>query len=243
MTLGVLVPAKNEAGRLREVVESILALPNIHEIIIIEGGSTDTTWQEARTLANENSSLIVLIKQSSKGKFNAVIEGAATSKSDFLFIWDADGTVSRDDNFLILNSEFDEFSCVLGNRLNGKIHPGAMRRANFVGNHLFSILWMPLLGFRRLDLLCGSKLFPKRVFESIPKVLLRVDPYGDFALIATALLSGLKIQDITVDYFPRVYGVTQIKRWRGGLRLLFATIFIYVLLSLKHLFKIYRLRS
>jgi len=243
LTLAVLVPAKNEAGHLREVVQSILKLPDIHEIIIIEGGSTDTTWQEAKTLASENSGLVVLIKQSSVGKFNAVLEGAASSKSEFLFIWDSDGTVSWDDNFQILNSKFDEYTCVVGDRLNGNIHPGAMRRANFFGNHLFSVLWMPLLGFRKLDLLCGSKLFPRSVFQSIPRILSRIDPYGDFSLIATALLSGLKIQAVTVDYFPRVYGVTQIKRWRGGVRLLIATLLTYTLFAFKYLTKVFPLNA
>jgi len=233
MKIGVVVPAKNEQGHLRQLIESILTLSQISEIIIVEGGSTDQTWQVAKSLAGETPNIVTALMQKSKGKFNAVLEGASVSKSEYIFIWDADGTVSLKDNSLLMEKLDSNYSCIIGDRLRGKIHPGAMRNANFLGNHFFSFIWIPILGFRKMDLLCGSKLLPKRVFLSIPNILKRIDPYGDFSLMATSRLLGLGVRSVPVDYYPRSYGETQIRRWRGGFQLLNTTATCYFLLIYK----------
>ena len=52
--------------------------------------------------------------------------------------------------------------------------------------------------------------------------------FGDFDMIFTAGYFGLKILEIPVRYQARVYGVTQIKRFRDGYKLI-----IYLFNSIK----------
>jgi hypothetical protein len=138
-------------------------------------------------------------------------------------IWDADGTISSKDSRRIIESAITSGAAATGNRLLGNMQKGSMRFANKIGNWLFALLWSGLLFRSPIDLLCGTKIFPRVVFDSLPAKLVQIDPYGDFALLANAKYLNIPIHSITVDYDARKYGKTNIKRWSGGVRLLIAT--------------------
>lgn len=226
-SISCIVPAKNEEGSLRHVIAEILDIKQISQIIIVEGGSKDNTSVVAQKIALENKNKIILVQQESTGKFNAVSEALKHSTQDMILIWDADGTVPKEDTLKIIEIAHKKQISVMGDRLRGSIQHGAMQSANWVGNHFFSIMWAPLMSFRKLDLLCGTKIFIKSDFEKIPKVLLRIDPYGDFSMIASSIFQKKELISIPVNYNKRNYGKTNIKRWRGGLRLLLTTATVY----------------
>jgi hypothetical protein len=47
-----------------------------------------------------------------------------------------------------------------------------------------------------------------------------LDPFGDFELLFPAAVLGLGISDVPVHYKARIYGATNIHRFRHGLQLL-----------------------
>lgn len=190
--------------------------------MIVEGGSVDDTFIEACKLAFEYSDITVL-KQTGAGKFDAVLTGARVCTSDLIIIWDADGTVPLDSTRSVISMSLTTSGPAMGNRLRGTMEKGAMFRANFFGNWFFAFLWSPILNCKAVDLLCGTKVFPKTAFEAIPPRIAKFDPYGDFSLILSARLLGMKISSVTVNYNRRRYGKTNIRRWSGGLMLLIVT--------------------
>jgi glycosyltransferase involved in cell wall biosynthesis len=228
MKMSCVVPARNEEGHLREVITQILLIESISDIVIIEGGSIDNTYDLAHQITCENPDRIQLLKQVGLGKFDAVMMGAKYAKEEFLIIWDSDGTVPVDSTLKVILATQLSGKMSMGNRLVGKIENGAMQFFNLIGNWLFAIAWSPLLGNKSLDLLCGTKIVPTKLFRHIPNWLTRVDPYGDFALIATAIANGIKINSVPVDYLKRSYGGTNIHRWTGGVRLLLTTFCVYI---------------
>jgi glycosyltransferase involved in cell wall biosynthesis len=227
-SVGCIVPARNEAGHLNQVVDHIRSIPVINEIVIIEGGSSDNTFEVALKIAENFPKVVRVMKQTGKGKFNAVMEGSQICKSDFLLIWDADGTISSKDSERIIEHAIVNRAAATGNRLLGKMEKGSMQFANKIGNWLFALLWSLILRRKPMDLLCGTKIFPRVVFDSLPDKLLHVDPYGDFALLANAKYLSIPIHSIVVDYDARKYGTTNIKRWSGGVKLLLATVQITI---------------
>jgi hypothetical protein len=170
---------------------------------------------------------IRVLQQTGRGKFNAVLEGAAIANYKHLIIWDADGTVPIECTRRILEHAVNTGNATMGDRLRGNIEKSAMQRANFVGNWFFAILWVPILMSKPRDMLCGTKVFETEVFLSVPKILLKHDPYGDFSLVTTASMMNKKVDSIVVDYKARTYGETNIKRWSGGIKLLQVTLLSY----------------
>jgi glycosyltransferase involved in cell wall biosynthesis len=226
-TVCCIVPARNESGHLIDVIDNVLSVPEITEIIIVEGGSADNTWEVAVDLAKKYPNLIKIYKQTGKGKFNAVMEGALASASDLVLIWDADGTVPLEDSRKVIARSLGCSQPAMGDRLRGKIEPGAMQSANWIANWGFAILWAPILRDRPRDMLCGTKIFPREIFVEMPDWLIKADPYGDFALVGHARMHGMKIESCVVNYGARTYGQTNIHRWSGGVQLLKATFQIY----------------
>jgi glycosyltransferase involved in cell wall biosynthesis len=227
VTVCCLIPARNESDQLGVLVESIIHLSEIDEIIIIEGGSTDNTWKVAQSLEDRFSSKLTALKQSGKGKFDAVLTGAARSQSELMIIWDGDGTVSINDNLKVLRYSIENNCAAMGNRLLGRMEKGAMQKANYLGNWFFALLWSPVLRDFPRDMLCGTKVFHREVFHSLPQKQRELDPFGDFALVSHSIKLGHKVKSIKVDYAARKYGSTNIHRWTGGVKLLRLTLHLY----------------
>jgi glycosyltransferase involved in cell wall biosynthesis len=233
-----IVPARNESGHLINVVNEVLSVEEIHEIIIVEGGSSDDTLQVAKQIELTHPKKVKVVQQDGKGKFNAVLEGSKMCTKDLILVWDADGTVPLEGTRRIIELSLRTGSPVIGDRLRGKISKGAMQKINWLGNWFFAFLWSPILRSKPTDMLCGTKIFPTLIFKEMPKWLIEHDPYGDFALVAFARARNLKVLSEVVDYNARSYGVTNINRWVGALQLFKTTFKVYVGFTVNKVFKV-----
>jgi glycosyltransferase involved in cell wall biosynthesis len=83
--VSVIVPARNEAANLQELFES---LPPAYEVILVDGNSVDGTAERAVELMPD----IRVVKQTGKGKGNAMREGLFAATGDISVFIDADGS-------------------------------------------------------------------------------------------------------------------------------------------------------
>jgi hypothetical protein len=226
-SLSVLVPARNERGNLQPLLERVCALPLPHvEVVLVEGHSKDGTFEEAQRLleSREWRVPIQLLKQRGIGKADAVRMGFEHATGDLVIILDADMTVPPE-----AICQFYEAYCeghgdfINGTRLLYPMEGAAMRPLNLLGNVGFAKLLGLVLNVRIGDSLCGSKLLARSDYarcRAWREDFGDFDPFGDFELIFPAAILGFGIIDIPVSYKNRVYGTTQIQRFRDGLRLL-----------------------
>jgi hypothetical protein len=84
-TVSVVVPAKNEAANLREVLPE---LPLVHEVILVDGHSVDDTVAVARRVLPG----VRVVSQTRRGKGNALACGFAAATGDIIVMFDADGS-------------------------------------------------------------------------------------------------------------------------------------------------------
>jgi glycosyltransferase involved in cell wall biosynthesis len=227
-----IIPARNESGSLMFLVKSISSIENISKIIIVEGGSQDDTWEQALKIAQHNKKVLA-IKQLNTGKFDAVLSTSNLIETELFIIWDADATVDKNSVNEMITRAIISGNVVIGDRLRGNIAPGAMQLVNYFGNWFFAFLWAPILQGKVNDLLCGSKIFPTKILNSIPDWLIKNDPYGDFALMAVC--RKLNMEFLQVNYSARLYGETNINRWEGAFRLIKVTFWIYFNIFLKRI--------
>jgi len=222
MPISVIVPARNEEKNINAVIDDLKKFIVVNEVIIVEGNSTDETWRVAQLAQRDNPDLVRAIQQDGRDKFNAVLCGMAITTNDQIMIWDADNTVSISNQLELMNfAENEPMSLWTGNRLRGTRETGAMRFFNLIGNHLFSLAWIPFTGKNKIDTLCGSKIFPKSLLENCPSTVLENDPFGDFSILAAAYMSNTPVRSMPVKYLARTYGNTNIHRWRHGVKLLY----------------------
>jgi glycosyltransferase involved in cell wall biosynthesis len=217
----IIIPCRNESGNLIPLIEAIMKIiKSGDEVIIIEGGSSDSTYYEAIDLEKRFQGIVRTFKQTGRGKFDAVLLGIKQTTFPVIMIWDADATVNFEQNQEIYLLPHGETQLITGDRLRGNRDKGAMRFANLLGNWAFALLWSGILKRSPIDLLCGTKKFPRNLITHAPSWLLDLDPYGDFAIFALAAQNAKVITSLPVHYHSRSHGKTNIHRWRGGLALL-----------------------
>lgn len=221
----VIIAARNEEGHIEELFERIPELGPQTEIIFVEGNSKDRTYETIQLEITKNPERnCKLIKQSGKGKGDAVRAGFAAASGDVLMILDADMTVPPEDLQRFYNaivSGKGEF--INGVRLVYPMEEKAMRFFNMVGNKFFAAAFSWLLGQPIRDTLCGTKVMWRKDYQRLAdnrSYFGDFDPFGDFDLIFGAAKLNLKILELPVRYHARRYGETNISRWSHGVLLL-----------------------
>ena len=223
--VSVIVPARNEAGNIEAAARRTPELGAGTELIFIEGHSRDNTWEEIeRVTMSFPEREIKAMRQSGKGKGNAVREAFAAATGDILMILDADLTMPPEELpkfYKALVSGHAEFAN--GVRLVYPMEEHAMQFLNLCANKFFGVAFTWLLGQTVQDTLCGTKVLYRRDYEKIAAnraYFGEFDPFGDFDLLFGADKLNLKIADIPIHYRERTYGSTNIQRWSHGWLLL-----------------------
>jgi glycosyltransferase involved in cell wall biosynthesis len=150
--VSVVVPALNEAANLPHVLP---ALPPVHEVILVEGGSVDGTVDTARAVLPE----VRIVRQARRGKGNALAAGFAKVTGDVVVMFDADGSadpaeIPRFVEALVAGADFAKGSRFRAGGGSADITP--VRR---LGNR-FLHTWMNLsFGTRFTDLCYGYNAF------------------------------------------------------------------------------------
>jgi ubiquinone/menaquinone biosynthesis C-methylase UbiE len=224
-TVSVVVPARNEAGNIKAILERTPEMGGGVELLFVEGHSKDDTYETIlREIALHPERTCRVFQQTGKGKGDAVRLGFQEATGDILMILDADMTVPPEDlprfcEALIHN----DADFVNGVRLVYPMEQRAMRMLNLAGNKFFSAAFSWLLGQPVKDTLCGTKVMYARDYRALAAnraYFGDFDPFGDFDLLFGAAKLNLKIVDLPVRYRERTYGDTNIDRFSHGFMLL-----------------------
>jgi SAM-dependent methyltransferase len=234
-SVSIVIPCRNESGNIEGAVRRLRHLARVApdlEILFVEGHSSDDTWAACeRVQASHRDLDIKVMRQDGKGKGDAVRKGFAAARGDILMIVDADLTVPPESLFKFyraIASGHGEF--VNGTRLVYPLAPESMRFLNRIANRAFAFVFSFLLNQRFTDTLCGTKVLWRRDYRRIAAnrgYFGEFDPFGDFDLIFGAARLNLMIVEVPIRYEARVYGETQISRFRHGWLLLRMVLFAW----------------
>jgi hypothetical protein len=226
-SVSVIIPCRNEAGTIEDMICRMPRLGSFTEIICVEGHSRDNTLAELCRVQEEHPQINMrVVVQSGKGKKNAVVEGCDSARGDIIIIFDSDMTVLPEDMEAFYHALVSRCGDIInGSRLLFHLPCNAMRWPNFIANHLFALVvsYTGILGQRVTDTLCGTKVCWRRDYvlsRTIHKWLWDCDPFGDFAWLFGIAMLGGKIQDLPVRYYARTYGAPIVGSFGYGVQLL-----------------------
>ncbi|HYC71338.1 MAG TPA: glycosyltransferase [Opitutaceae bacterium] len=224
-SVSVVIPARNEAGNIAAAVARTPELGAGTELIFVEGHSRDDTWARIEQVVRDNPQRrIKALRQTGRGKGDAVRAGFMAATGDILMILDADLTMPPEE----LPKFYDVIATRRADFANGVrlVYPmdeRAMQFLNLCANKGFGLIFTWLLGQPVKDTLCGTKVLTRAHYERIAAnraYFGDFDPFGDFDLLFGAARLNLKIADVPIRYRERTYGTTNIQRWRHGWLLL-----------------------
>jgi glycosyltransferase involved in cell wall biosynthesis len=200
--LSVIFPAFNEEANIRRTVETMRGvLPKIAtrwEIIVVNDGSTDATALICEELKARYPEVKIIHHERNRGYGAALKSGIMAARYDLIFFSDSDGQFDfRDLQQLIRWSK--DYDIVAGYR--AERHDPLHRRINALG---WNVLVRLVLGIKIRDIDCAFKLFRRSVFDHVQ--IRCVGAMVNTEILAQAIRLGMRIHQVKVNHFPRLYG-------------------------------------
>ncbi len=206
MDLSIIIPLIDEAESLPELsawIEKVMLDNNFsYEIIMVDDGSKDDSWNVIETLRKHNPHIKGIKFQRNYGKSAALNEGFKACKGDVVITMDADLQDSPDEipelKKMILENGFDIVSGWKKKRFDSKL-------AKNIPSKLFNAATRKVSGIYLHDFNCGLKGYRKKVVKSI-------EVYGEMHRYIPLLAKWAgfrKFGEKVVHHYPRKYGKTK----------------------------------
>jgi glycosyltransferase involved in cell wall biosynthesis len=205
--LSVIIPAKNEAAIIGEVVASVRERYPRAEILVVNDGSDDDT-----ALRAEESGASVISHPVSLGNGAAIKSGARAASGDVLVMMDGDGQHKADDIQSLIDKLTEGYNMAIGARDSGS-HADVGRLA---ANGLYNVFASLISGHRILDLTSGFRAVRADLFKKFLYLLPNGFSYPTTITMAF-LRSGYPVTFLPIKAEKRT-GRSHIRPIRDGLR-------------------------
>lgn len=225
MQISVVVPLYNEQESIPELtawIQRIMAANQFtYEIIYVDDGSRDASWQTIHTLAQQSEQVRGVKLRRNYGKSAALSEGFNAAEGEVVITMDADLQDSPDEiPELYRMITRDGFDLVSG--WKRKRHDPVSKRWP---SRLFNRVTRYMSGINIHDFNCGLKAYRKDVVKN-------VEVYGEMHRYIPLLAKWAGFINITekeVVHYPRKYGVTKFgwERFINGFLDLLSIIFVF----------------
>jgi glycosyltransferase involved in cell wall biosynthesis len=216
--ISIIVPLLNEEESLRELYTLIQAtmqrMKKSYEIIFVDDGSTDRSFEVLTALHMENPRRVKAIRfRRNFGKSAALSAGFKEARGEYIITMDADMQDDPNEIPLLIDALGDSYDLVSGwkkKRQDSLIFT--------LPSHIANAVTSKMTGLRIHDLNCGLKVYRKTVAKELKL-------YGDLYRYIPILAhqAGFRVGEKIVQHHPRKYGHSKYtvgKFYRGFLDLL-----------------------
>jgi glycosyltransferase involved in cell wall biosynthesis len=220
----IVVPTKNEAANLREVLP---LLPLEYEIVLVDGNSVDGTVDVALELRPD----VRVIRQTRKGKGNALACGFLAATGDIIVMFDADGSANPAEIPAFIQALVDGADFAKGSRFAPGGGSEDITGLRTLGNGGLNMLANMAFNTEFTDLCYGYNAF----WRSLVPMLDLPDPdllapdqgmlWGDGFEIETVINCRFAAAEVSITEVPstelaRIHGESNLRTFTDGSRVL-----------------------
>lgn len=201
--LSIVVPLYNEEESVEKLLLRVLEVGGsfdfAYEIILVDDGSTDKTWQIIEQLKSTTPHLKGIKLRRNCGQTPAMVAGFDHSSGEIIVTMDGDLQNDPSDIPMLLKKMEEGYDIVSGWRKYRKDHFSRVLPSR-IANGIISVT----TGVRLHDYGCSLKAYRAECIKSIKA-------YGDMHRFFPALASmtGARVTEVPVNHFPRKYGVSK----------------------------------
>jgi dolichol-phosphate mannosyltransferase len=229
--LSIVIPARDEEESIASTVEHLhleLKLQNVpHEIIVVDDGSADNTWEILVKLGQGIPELKTLRTQPPYGFGRAIVKGLDAMSGDAVVIMMADESDDCRDVVRYWNKLNEGFDCVFGSRfIKGAVavdYPKAKWILNRLANLFISVLFRHGLN----DTTNAFKAYRKTTIDGLRPIL---SPHFNITveLPLKAIVRGYSHATLPITWRNRRSGVAKLKIKEMGSRYLFICLYVWL---------------
>ena len=165
MQLTIIIPVFNERATVLEVLDRVGAIDPDAQIVVVDDGSTDGTWELLAERAGGSDRSITLVQHATnRGKGAALATGVARATGDYVIVQDADLEYDPSDYLKLLAvAKARQAVAVYGSRFG--ITPPGMSRSHVIGNRALTAFTNLLYGSSLTDMETCYKLIRRDVLK------------------------------------------------------------------------------
>ena len=225
--ISVILPAKNEAEALPNVLAGIMTVLHDAEVIVVDDGSTDTTKDVCQSVG-----VRCLSAPYSMGNGAAIKRGARAASGEILVFMDADGQHDPNEIPRLIDRLLDGYDLVVGARDRS----GQASASRSVANGFYNWLATWMTGHRVEDLTSGFRAVRANAFREFLHMLPNGFSYPTTSTMAF-FRSAYSVSYVSISVKSRKKGSkSHIRPMRDGMRFLLIIIRIATLYSPLKLF-------
>jgi dolichol-phosphate mannosyltransferase len=229
--LSIVIPARNEEGCVASTLERLhaeLRLHNVpHEIIVVDDGSTDKTWELLESAKGHIPSLRPVQNPGPHGFGRAIARGLAYMTGDAVVIMMADDSDDSRDVVRYWEKLKEGYDCVFGSRFmrgGGVIdYPKPKLFLNRLANYFIRVLF-------RIDLNDTTNAFKAYRKEVIDGCQPLIAPHfnATIELPLKAIVRGYSWTTVPITWRNRRTGTSKLQIKEMGSRYLFICLYVWL---------------
>jgi glycosyltransferase involved in cell wall biosynthesis len=216
--LSVVMPVYNEAATVGRVVQTVLARPEVAELIMVNDCSRDGTWEVMQKLAAQEPRIRIFQHEVNQGKGAALRTGFSQATAAYVLIQDADLEYDPGEYPVLLRPLLEgRADVVFGSRFNGSEQHRVLYFWHSVGNSLLTLLSNMFTNLNLTDMETCFKVFKREVIQSIQIEENRFGFEPEITAKVARMRPRLQIYEVAVSYYGRTYEEGKKIGWRDGL--------------------------
>jgi dolichyl-phosphate beta-glucosyltransferase len=213
--LSLIIPAHNEEERLPETLRQVFEFaekqPYALEVVVVENGSNDRTYQIGQLFAEQHPELR-LLKNPLRGKGRAVKQGMLAAQGEHRFMCDVDFSMPVDQINRFIPPVMGDYDVAIASREA----PGAKRIDEPYYRHFVGRIYNGLIRFLALpglqDTQCGFKCFRGPVAEDLFSRQTLTGWSFDVEILFIARLLGYGIVEIPIPWYYNPHSKIRVVR-------------------------------
>jgi len=227
--VSVVMPVFNEGATVTDIINAVLAQRLVQQLIIVDDGSTDNTWENLQAAAKTDARVSLIRHQTNLGKGAALRTGFAGVTSPFVITQDADLEYDPTEYYRLIGPIATGYAdVVFGSRFIGSEVHRVLYYWHSVGNKFLTTFSNMATNLNLTDMETGYKAFRREVIQ---KVNIEESRFGfEPEITAKVARMKLRIYEVAISYRGRTYLEGKKAGWRDGVRAIWC-IFKYNFLS------------
>ena len=203
MTASLIIPAYNEEQRLAPFLASVMRYVEQHphdleEIIIVDDGSVDTTYDIAATYQEKNKRVKVIRHARNQGKGAAVATGVGAAHGELIIFMDADGATPMSELPKMI-AALESTDIAVGNRWLAGATSERHSPLRWLSGFVYRT-YMRAFGLGGIDTMCGFKGYQRAVAQELFTDLLEKRWLFDTEVAYKAKQRGFSVTNIPIRW-------------------------------------------